>query len=253
MTSPPSRPDDVGEQEPAVVLQVPQRAGARQRDGLDRRQRRRLGHAAARGVDEDQRGQEAGDPGAEDVDRDAGDDVVDAEGDGRQRVQRPAERTADDAGQHPPPGPELEGPPGAEPGAEDELPLQADVDHAGALGPQAAEAGQPDRHGQPQRGAGGAAGGDVVGAGDQPDDRDQRQQRGDAEQDHRQRQPGRPRPVACGAIVLVDQTRAHGATSSARARPRLAAPRRPGAAAGPARSGGPARTRSRPRARRRPA
>ena len=35
-------------------------------------------------------------PGAEEVDRDAGDDVVDAEGDGGHGVQEPAERAADD-------------------------------------------------------------------------------------------------------------------------------------------------------------
>ena len=99
------------------------------------------------------------------------------------RIDR--QRSAEDADDHPPPRPELVRAPGAEPGPEDQLTLQADVHHAGPLGPQAAEAGQPDRHREPQRRAGGAAGGDVVGAGDQPDDRDEHEHAGDAQQPDR--------------------------------------------------------------------
>ncbi len=206
----------------------------------------RLRDAAARRVHEDQRGQEPGDAGAEDGDRDAGDDVVDAEGDGREGEQETAERAADDADDHPPPRPELVRAPGAEPGAEDQLTLQADVHHAGPLGPQAAEAGQPDRHRQPQRRAGGAAGGDVVGAGDQPDDRDQHEHAGDAEQ------PERPTDTPAASLRrrglghrLDEAGGGHAGLPSPvpERRPPRAARRRPGAAAAPARTGAPARTR----------
>ena len=46
------------------------------------------------------RGEVLRDPERQDVDRHAGDDVVDAEGHRRQRVQQTAERTADDADEH---------------------------------------------------------------------------------------------------------------------------------------------------------
>ena len=58
-------------------------------------------------------------------------------------------RRRQDAGEHAGPRPVLPADPaGAEPGAEDHHALEADVDHAGALGPQPAEAGQADRHGR---------------------------------------------------------------------------------------------------------
>src|SRR6185437_11608484 len=120
-----------------------------------------------------------------DGDRDTGDDVVDAERDGRDGEDETAERAADDADDHPPPRPELVRAPRTEPGPEDELALEADVHHAGPLGPQAAEAGQADRHREPQCRTGGAAGGDVVGAGDEPDDRDEHEQARDAQQPER--------------------------------------------------------------------
>jgi hypothetical protein len=60
---------------------------------------------------------------------------------------------------------------GGAPGAEDHHPLETDVDHAGPLGPQTAEAGQGDRHGQPDGRGEGAGGVDVVGAGDDPQQR----------------------------------------------------------------------------------
>ena len=106
-------------------------------------------------------------PGGQDVDRHTGDDVVDAEGDGDDRVQQAAERAAEDAGQHAQPRAALPAGPGAEPGAEDHHALEADVDHAGPLGPQAGEAGEADRHGERQGAGDLAGGGEVVGAGDQ--------------------------------------------------------------------------------------
>ena len=89
-----------------------------------------------------------GDAGREDVDRDTGDDVVDAEGDGGDRVQQAAERAADDAAeQRRATGCSCQPAQAPNQGAEDHHAFEADVDHAGPLGPQAAEAGQADRHG----------------------------------------------------------------------------------------------------------
>ena len=100
-------------------------------------------------------------PSAEDVDRDTGDDVVDAEGDGGDRVQQTAERAAERCRRSTPSqGPDWSAGPGAEPGAEDHHAFEADVDDARPLGPQAAETGEADRHGQLERGADLAGGGE---------------------------------------------------------------------------------------------
>ena len=89
-------------------------------------------------------GQEGGDAGGDDVDRDTGDDVVDAEDHGGDRVQDAAEApktmAPSDAGDDAVVVGEVAG----TERAEDHHALEADVDHAGALGPQAAETGQRD-------------------------------------------------------------------------------------------------------------
>ena len=92
----------------------------------------------------------AGHPGAEEVDGDAGHDVVDPEPHGGDGVEQPTERPAEHAEDHAPPRPELHAAVGAEPGAEDEHALEADVDDPGPLRPQTAQAGQPDRERQAQ-------------------------------------------------------------------------------------------------------
>ena len=80
-----------------LPLEVPEQVGAEERTGSENSagpgHRRRLGDAAAgRVVGVEQLGQEARDAGGQDVDRDAGDDVVDAEGHRGHRVQQAAER-----------------------------------------------------------------------------------------------------------------------------------------------------------------
>ena len=79
----------------------------------------------------------------------------------------PNSDAADDRGA---PAPLVAGPAGA-PGAEDHHALEADVDHAGALGEQPAEGGQPDRHGQQQGGAKRRGRRQRLLAGDHPDQR----------------------------------------------------------------------------------
>ena len=111
-------------------------------------------------------------PGRQDVDRDTGDDVVDADGDGDQAEQQAAEQTADDAEEHPGPRPPLvTGVAGAE-GAEDHHSLDADVDHAGPLRPEPGQPGQRDRNGRGDRRLDGAGGIEVVRAGPDPHQRD---------------------------------------------------------------------------------
>ncbi len=62
--------------------------------------------------------------------------------------------------------------------AEDEHPLEADVDHAGPLRPQAAESGHADGHGQAERGGHRARGREVLDSGDHPDHGEDQQQDG---------------------------------------------------------------------------
>jgi hypothetical protein len=126
--------------------------------------------------------QEAGDAGPEQVDRDPADDVVDAEGDGGDGVDQPAHRARGQSGQQRRHGAPLVAGPAGEPGAEHHHAFEPDVDHAGPLGPQAAQPGQADRHRQHQRGGERARGGDVVGAGHDPDQRHQKDQHGDADE-----------------------------------------------------------------------
>ena len=103
-------------------------------------------------------------------------------------VQQSAQRAGDGAGEDAGPDAELQRPPGTAPGAEDHHALEADVDHAGPLGPQATQAGEPDRHRRRQRRPDRAGRGEVVGAGEmrtsestisagRDEDEDDRQQR----------------------------------------------------------------------------
>ena len=134
----------------------------RQGDPADVGNRRRLLLPAARGVGEQQLGQVQGDAGRQDVDRDTGDDVVDADRHRDQRVQQTAEQAADRAEEHARPRtPLVTGVPGAE-RAEDHHALDADVDHAGPFRPQAGQAGQRDRRGRDDRGLDRAGGVEVV-------------------------------------------------------------------------------------------
>jgi hypothetical protein len=122
-------------------------------------------------------GEVLGDAQAQDVDRDTGDDVVDPERHGGERMQQAAEGAADRTGQDARPGiAELERAPGPGPGAQDHHALEADVDHAGPLGPQSAETGQADRHGQRDGGVDRSRRGEVDGAGDGAGERQQEDQ-----------------------------------------------------------------------------
>ena len=76
------------------------------------------------------------------------------------------ESTAEKTDEGPPPDPVLESGPGAEPGSQDQHPLEADVDDADSLGVDAAEAGQGDRHRQAESRSEGAGRRQVLGAGD---------------------------------------------------------------------------------------
>ncbi|GAA3297561.1 hypothetical protein GCM10020295_30640 [Streptomyces cinereospinus] len=135
--------------------------------------------------------------------------MVDVEGDGHDGVQQAAERAAEDADQDTGPRPPLEAGPGAEPGAEDHHAFEADVDDARALGPQAAQTGEADRHGELERGGHLADVGDAVGAGDDADERGQGQGSGDDQQQDgpRQAAAGRRRGLQRG---LVDVGRGDG-------------------------------------------
>jgi hypothetical protein len=134
--------------------------------------------------------------------------VVDAEGDRGDGVEQPAHRAGGDAGDDAGPRAGLEADEGAEPRAEDEHPLEPDVDDAGALGPQAAEGGEPDRDGEAQRGPGGAAAGELVGAAEHADERQQDEQ---AEGDGEAALPARERDPAAPALRRgVDQAGGRG-------------------------------------------
>ena len=102
------------------------------------------------------------DPGREDVDRHAGDDVVDPDGHRHQGVQQPAEQPADRAEEHPGPWTPLVARVAGAEGAEDHHALDADVHHTGPLRPQAGQAGQRDRRRGDDRGLDGAGRGQVV-------------------------------------------------------------------------------------------
>ena len=132
---------------------------------------------------EPQGGQVLGGAERQDVDRDTGDDVVDAEGDGGDGVDQAAERAAEDAGQRRGPGAVLPADPAGRERAEHHHAFEADVDHAGPLGPQSAQTRQADRYGGAQRGAELAGGGEVPGAGDGPQRGDRDQADGDDQQD----------------------------------------------------------------------
>src|SRR5205085_12368578 len=109
-----------------------------------RRHRGRLGDRAVTPTDEELARQEAAQPGRDEVDGDAGHDVVDAEGDGGQAEEQTAEGTADAApDERRPRPPHVPGPTG-EPGAQDHHALEADVHDPGPLGPQATEASEED-------------------------------------------------------------------------------------------------------------
>ena len=123
--------------------------------------------------------------GAEQVDRHAGDDVVDAEDDRGQRVDRATDDAEEDRAEDSDPGTVVVGEERATPRPEDHHALETDVDDARALAPEAAEAGQPDRHGQRDRGREGAGRVDVLGAGDHPDG---------GEHDDRAADDGEPEP-----------------------------------------------------------
>jgi hypothetical protein len=120
--------------------------------------------------------------------------VVDAERHRGQRVQQTTQGTADEGRQQARPGAPVVRAERAEPRPEDHHAFEADVHHAGALGPQPAEAGQADRHRGLQRGPGGAAGGEVVGPGDDPRRGERDQAAGDQQQHDRQ-----PGSRACGS------------------------------------------------------
>ena len=173
LISPPSDAGDVGQQHPLLGLQRGHPVGDRlHRVGVEALHPRGLPRVLRHRV-EQQRRQVLGDAQAEQVDRDTGHDVVDRErhrGDG---VQQPAERAEHRPADHRGPRPPLVAGPGRAPGAEDHHALEADVDHAGAFGPQPAQPGQQDRQQQQHRGLRGAARGELElpgqGGGDRQD------------------------------------------------------------------------------------
>ena len=153
---------EVGDEEPALLGDRLGRVGDH-RQGDARRSAaiaRRLRRAAARNALEQLGGEELGDAEAEDVDGDTGHDLVDA----RRSRWRPraagrrARRTACATTRPDPRAPLVAGPAGAE-RAEDHHALEADVDHARALGPQTAETGHADRHREAERRGDRAGGG----------------------------------------------------------------------------------------------
>ena len=119
---------------------------------------------------EDLFGEEARRARGEDVDGDAGDDVVDVEPHDREGMDQATEAPGDDPQQQPDPGPVLPRPEAACPRAEDHHPLDTDVDDADTLGPQRGKAGADRRGREAQGGGDRARGGEVVGVGDHPGD-----------------------------------------------------------------------------------
>src|SRR4029079_17101708 len=97
---------------------------------------RRLGRAASGGPAEEHAGQVAAHTESENVDRHAGDDLVDPERDGRDGVYRAADEPANEPTDHAQPrvaGDIREV--GPEPGAENHHALEADVHHTGTFRP----------------------------------------------------------------------------------------------------------------------
>ena len=123
-------------------------------------------------------GQVVGGAEREEVDGHAGHDVVDADRHGHEGVDQAADGAGDDAEQDALPRAPLDRAVGPEPRAEDHHPLEADVHDAGPLGPEAAEAGERDRHGQQQGAVEHAVGGELGDAAEEAADR-QDEDRGD--------------------------------------------------------------------------
>ena len=160
----------VGDPEPVPALDAPEGIGGAgpageegNAEGVDVLDARRLRDAPAGASLEDLVGQEARDSRRHHQDGRAGDDVVHAEADRCDGVQQAADGPAGGADEHAPPGAELQGTVGAEPGAEDEHALQADVHHAGPLGEDAAHGRHQDRHRVGERDRPGRAVGELVG------------------------------------------------------------------------------------------
>ncbi len=157
-------------------------------------------------------GEVGGGAEGQDVDGDTGDDVVDAEGDGGDRVHQAADGAGEDADDDAGPRAPLVAGPGTEEGAEDHHAFEADVDHARALGPQAAETGEADRHGEGEGGGDLAGAGDVVGAGDDAYGAQGEQRPGEEQQDARQAHPPRAGGRGRGGLLSGDRG-AHAGTS----------------------------------------
>jgi len=91
--------------------------------------------------------------------------VVHPEADRGDGVEEAAGGSTGDSDDYSPPGSELECTPRAEPGPQDHHALEADVDHAGPFGPDAAQACKEDGDSTPQRGSCGSGRDKVIGLG----------------------------------------------------------------------------------------
>ena len=177
-------------------------------------------------TDEQDRGHEPGDAGGEDVDGEAGDDVVDPERRRDDGQQQAAEEPADDPAEQRAPRSELPAPPAAEHGAEDHHPLETDVHRAAAFGVEAAETGHRDRCCRADRDAHRPARRQVAVVGDRAGDRHRQHRRQRAPQPQRSgnAQPATGRRWSCPA---VDRRRRHAtAPSGVRRSDRVAGPAR---------------------------
>ena len=98
--------------------------------------------------------EEVRDPESADVDDDARDDLIHVVADAEPREQVPDERAGGDRGQHARDGLLRDArDDGRHAGADEELALDGDVEHAAALGQDACEGPQGDRRGELQRAA----------------------------------------------------------------------------------------------------
>ena len=127
------------------------------------------------------------------VDRDSRHDVVHPEGHRGDRVEQPADGPHHRGAEDPDRRLVVVGEVRRTPGAEDHLALEPDVDHAGPLAPQAADAGHQDRAGREDRSMDRARRVDAGCVGDHSDDGDQQDR---AETDDQ--------PLVCGSPLATD-------------------------------------------------
>jgi hypothetical protein len=168
--------------------------------------------------------------------------VVDAEADRGHGVEQAGGGPTGDADGHAPPRPVLPGAPGPEPGPEDHHPLEADVDHAAALGEQATQGGEQDRDGEAQRQAERPERGQLGVVRDLPDDRQHEEEHAARDQElaeqptaRRQREgvsPGHGARARDGGAVVGPEASGEAAVAHAGAPATPPAPVSPGSTSG---------------------